>query len=337
MKFHSIVSLMQVPPEQHDVVWLKKALQSAVTLELATLPPYLCAYWSIKQEGTVAGGLIYQVFMEEMLHMGLACNMLTTIGGQPKMTGGQPIIPGEDIVDFVPKYPGHLPGGVRPELTVYLGSFSEEILEVFMQIEFPESGPVALTASQETYPTIGAFYTAILEAFRGLPEGSITGKGQITGSLGLFAINTFEDVEKAIGTIKEQGEGTSKSPESGDEMAHYYKFGEILNRHRLIEKDGQWVYEGETIHFPENEEVWPVAKIPEGGYEESHDFDVLYSNLLRQLETVWEGKLELYEAVATMRYMGESARKLMETPLSSGEGNYGPSFLWIGIDPKEAS
>jgi len=336
---------MQVPPEQHDIVWLRKALQSAVTLELATLPPYLSAYWSIKDDQTEAGGLIHQVFMEEMLHMGLACNMLTTIGGQPKMTGqpkiaGQPIIPGED---FVPKYPGHLPGGVRPELTVYLAGFSKEIIEVFMQIEFPENGPVALTASQETYPTIGAFYTAILEAFRGLPEGSITGKGQITdSSFGIFAIEKFENVEMAIGTIKEQGEGTSKSPKSGEEMAHYYKFGEILNRHRLIENNGEWVYEGEAIHFPENEEVWPVAKVPKGGYKESHDFDVLYSNLLRQLEEVWEGTLELYEAVATMRYMGNSARELMEKPLppdpkhpdGNDPGNYGPSFLWI---PKEAS
>lgn len=322
MKLHSIVSLMQVPPEQHDIGWLQKALQSAVTLELATLPPYLCAYWSIKQEG-VASGLIREVFMEEMLHMGLACNMLTSIGGQPRMTGEE----------FVPKYPGPLPGGVRPGLTVYLASFSKEILEVFMQIELPENGPVALAASAETYPTIGAFYTAILEAFRRLPEGSITGQGQITGSLGLFAIDTLEDAEKAINTIKEQGEGTSQSPESGDEMAHYYKFAEILHRHRLIEEDGKWAYKGEEIPFPENEDVWPVAEIPRGGYEESQDFDVLYSNLLRQLEAAWQGTVGLSEAIYIMYAMGEPALKLMSTPLPSGKGNYGPSFLWI--DPRE--
>ena len=40
--------------------------------------------------------------------MGLACNMLTTIGGTPQI----------NTPAAVPKYPGHLPGGVRPHLTV---------------------------------------------------------------------------------------------------------------------------------------------------------------------------------------------------------------------------
>lgn len=30
--------------------WLKKSLQAAVSLEFATIPPYLCALWSIKDD-----------------------------------------------------------------------------------------------------------------------------------------------------------------------------------------------------------------------------------------------------------------------------------------------
>ncbi|MFL6235408.1 MAG: ferritin-like domain-containing protein [Thermoanaerobaculia bacterium] len=317
MARYSIVSLMQVPEEDHDLDWLKRALQAAITLELATLPPYLCAAWSIDESGTQASRLIQSVFMEEMLHMGLACNMLTTIGGDPKVTGEE----------FVPKYPGPLPGDVRPELTVYLAGLSKDILQdVFMEIEYPEDGPIARFATEE-YRTIGAFYTAIAGAFKKLPPGSITGQRQIAGPLGLFAIKTTEDAEKAIKTIKEQGEGTSQSPKSGDDMAHYYKFAEIFHGRRLIEKDGKWVYEGDAIPFPK---VLPVAKEPWGGYpDESRDFDKTYSKLLRELEEAWTTTLNLSPAIGTMYDLEGPARELMKKTLPSGGGNYGPSFLWV--------
>jgi hypothetical protein len=43
----NIVQFMQVAPAQHDLAWLKEALQAAAQLELATPPPYLCPMWSI--------------------------------------------------------------------------------------------------------------------------------------------------------------------------------------------------------------------------------------------------------------------------------------------------
>lgn len=307
---------MQVAEEEHDLDWLKRALQAAITLELATLPPYLCAFWSIDESGTYVSKSIRSVFMEEMLHMGLACNMLTTIGGHPKIIGEE----------FVPRYPGPLPGGVRPELTVYLAGLSKEIVrDVFMEIEYPEDGPIAKLVDEE-YPTIGAFYTAILSAFRKLPSDTITGQRQIAGPLGLFAVRKIEDAEEAIKTIKEQGEGTSQSPKSGDDMAHYYRFAEIWHGHHLIERSGEWVYEGDPVPFPK---VLPVAKVPGGGYPESLDFDTLYSKLLRELEEAWESSLSLSAAIGTMYDLEDPARELMKKPLPSGEGNYGPSFLWI--------
>jgi hypothetical protein len=95
-----------------------------------------------------------------------------------------------------------------------------------MEIEYPESGPVAL-AMGELYPTIGAFYDAILEAFK-QEKPTITGERQLTGTIGgnqLYAIGTLDDVEKAINEIKQQGEGTSQSPQApdfGGELAHYW-------------------------------------------------------------------------------------------------------------------
>jgi Ferritin-like len=86
--------------------------------------------------------------------------MLTTLGGTPQM----------NTQGVVPKYPGRLPGGVRPQLTVALIGLSKQIIaDMYLQIEFPEKGPVAF-ALGETFPTIGAFYDALLVAVQKLPQ-----------------------------------------------------------------------------------------------------------------------------------------------------------------------
>src|SRR3954454_1227253 len=219
----NIRELMSVPPAAHDIVWLKRSLQAAVELEFATIPPYLCALWSIKDASGEAYNRILGIVLQEMLHMGLACNMLTTIGETPAINSPS----------TVPKYPGQLPGGVKPELTIALQGLSKDVVEnVFMQIEFPEHGPVRV-ALEETFASIGAFYDAILDAFKTLPPASITGARQlISSSIGLTKITTMAEGENAALRIKEQGEGTSQSPfatDFGGELAHFYKFGEILH------------------------------------------------------------------------------------------------------------
>src|SRR5882672_5324580 len=208
----NIRALMSVPRAEHDSVCLKKSLQAAVELEFATIPPYLCALWSIKDASGEAYDRILGIVLQEMLHMGLACNMLTTIGETPAITSN------------VPTYPGPLPGGVRPELTVALQGLSKDVVrDVFMQIEYPEDGPVR-AALAETFTSIGAFYDAILDAFKMLPPGSITGARQLTsGGVKLTKLTTLAEVENAILKIKEQGEGTSQSPfatDFGGELAH---------------------------------------------------------------------------------------------------------------------
>ena len=131
-----IVELMQAPT--HDLAWIREAAQAAIELELSTIPPYLCALWSIDESGTVAEGLIRTIVLDEMGHMGLMCNLLKGLGVSPK------------IVTGVPKYPGPLPGGVRPELTVYLSGLNRDFLyDVLMAIEKPEK-PLALLDLDET-------------------------------------------------------------------------------------------------------------------------------------------------------------------------------------------
>jgi len=231
-----------------------------VELEFATLPPYLLGAWSIKNQSdphnALAYNLILSVAREEMLHMGLACNMLVAISGTPEIKA--------------PTYPGPLPGGVRPELEVYLSGLTLDSVAMFMEIELPEE-PVALL-ELETFPTIGAFYDAISDAF-GTLQPTITPAQlalQVQTSVAgqnVFLIKTFTDAQKAIAIIKEQGEGVPGSPDvptNPGEFAHYYRFGEIYHGRKLVQApDGTWGYTGDPVPFPD---VFPVAKVPAGGY-----------------------------------------------------------------------
>ncbi|MET7432914.1 MULTISPECIES: ferritin-like protein [Streptomyces] len=62
-------------------------MQQAVLLELATLPPYLCGLWSIEDPSQDEGVFhaIREIAFDEMSHLGLADNLLTTTGGVPRL------------------------------------------------------------------------------------------------------------------------------------------------------------------------------------------------------------------------------------------------------------
>lgn len=324
-----IASLMHVPKTNRDVAWLKDSLQAAVELELSTVPVYLSGMWSIKTQAGEVYDHIKQVVFEEMLHLGLVCNLLTTIGGTPQIA----------TTTAVPKFPGPLPGGVRPNLTVYLAGLTRQMVnEVFMEIEYPQSGPIAF-ALTTTYPTIGDFYDAVLDAFV-QNASAITGTKQLTASNSLLgelkAVNTLDDARKAVGTIKEQGEGTTQSPNAtdfGGSLAHYYKFGEIYHGKKLVKTAaGAWKYEGDPVPFPE---VFPVARVPAEGYPnlpEAIAFDKLFTALLKQLEKAWAtgDQDELDDAMLLkMRSLTGPARALMQKPLDAGGYTYCPCFRLV--------
>ena len=296
-------------------------LQAAIELELATLPPYLTAMWSIVDTTHPVRSLIHGVVMDEMLHLGLACNLLTTLGGRPELTGRA-----------APEYPGPLPGCVRPELQVRLEGLTKPLLrEVFMEIEWPEDGPLA--PELRSYATIGALYSAIADGFRELPSHCITGQHQITRGDWLFAVCDKDDALRAIQLIKEQGEGTSQSPCAGDKMAHYYAFAEVFHGRKLIEHPERgWVYEGAEVAFPEVRNVPPV---PPGGYPDATQaFDKVYSNMLRHLEATWNGEpSRIGRAISAMHELTDCAEVLMDTPLPGGDGHYAPSWLYRASIP----
>src|ERR1700760_3683759 len=101
---------------------LQGALQTAIQLEFSTIPPYLCAQWSIDSDPGGVADMIEGVVVQEMYHFALGGNIFTPIGGVPSVANAA----------FLPKYPTkELPGGIPQKLTVDLKPFSPAQAEVF--------------------------------------------------------------------------------------------------------------------------------------------------------------------------------------------------------------
>jgi hypothetical protein len=329
----TIQDLMNVPHAGRGRAWLRAALQHAIELEFSTIPPYLCGMWSISDLGNPAYGIIESVVMQEMLHMGLACNMLAAIDGYPRI---------EDP-EFVPDYPCELPGHVRPGLYVGLvGLYRELVRDVFMQIELPEHGPVPILAMmlapRHVYSTIGDFYDAILELFQKL-KPPVSEERQLDSSkVKLSKLADLDAIECAIKQIKEQGEGTTQSPFvqdfSPDELAHYYRFMQIVVGKQIVKgQDGKAHWDDNSpLPFPT---VYPMAMVPKGGYapDLTRPFNEQFSAVLNFLQVAWQtggaaGQASLESAYKAMRGLAKPAIALMQQEIqsNSGRGNYGPDF-----------
>lgn len=316
----AIVELMR--EERHDLPWLKRAAQAAIELELSTIPPYLCAFWSILDSGRALTHL-RQIVRDEMGHMGLMCNLLKGLGEVPQ------------IVSVAPKYPGPLPGGVRPELTVYLSGLTiEAVRDVYMEIEKPEH-PLALFRLEETFTSIGKFYEAISDALTNL-HPALSTAGQLTSpQVGLTVLASTADALTAIERIRMQGEGTSVSPFFNGEPAHFYKFGEIFHGKMLVESPpGRFTFTGDPVPFPA---TLPMAKVPQNGWpnrdpdgrQTLKKFNDAYRAVLQGLENAWRTGTQatLDQTIGLMVLtMASPARALMRTPLGGGK-NYGPDFI----------
>ncbi|MFJ7046795.1 ferritin-like protein [Streptomyces sp. NPDC101112] len=339
---NAIVELLGVLPADRDAEWLRNSLQQAIMVEIATIGPYASALWSIKDSNAPVAKDIREIIFDEMTHMGLVCNMLTTVGGTPVLADPK----------VVPKYEHPLPGGVRPDLIVFLEGLTKDSVKMFSEIESPEE-PIA---QLETFATIGAFYTAIEEAFEA-HQNLISGDRQINFSLEshgqgnkIVPLDSIEKVRAAIGIIREQGEGTSASPENPfpgkpGELAHFYVFREMFRGKKLIkvsENPVVWDFKGNDVPLPP---AFPMARVPEGGWANGgpnapmpevqqvlRAFNVRFSEMLRALEAAWvDGDSDmLFPAIGHMGGMRTEARKLVQLELPDGSGKtYGPEFLYI--------
>lgn len=306
--------LIAVPEEGRDTGWLAEGLQAAIQLEMSIIPPYLYAAWSIDENADPSGTRrdILEIAKEEMLHMGIACNLLVAIGGDPR------------IVQMAPSYPTRLPKDIHEDLPVALEPLSRDLLlNTFMAIEEPVAHVVDDSEFVPSGSTlIGDFYDKIQQAFEArTPALSTTRQVNLSSlSNGPFKMASLDDVRKGIDLIKRQGEGTAAAPfeaSNPDELAHFYQFGEMAHGHRLT-RIAPFTYSGEDVVMPGVRAVAP----DDGTQPQASEFNQLYSDMLGDLERAWDGTGPLGAAVGKMIELGGVAEQLFQ-------GGVGPGFIVV--------
>jgi Ferritin-like len=337
-----MIRLELTPLETVEDAW--SMLETAIGVEFGTLPPYLYAMFSIPPgENVASANLIKSVLMQEMIHMCLACNILNALGGTVTLTP--------------PTYPGPLPGDIGPigedALVIHLLPLSEGAMQQGMNIEQPEEipdFPFALGA-EEGVPatgTIGQFY-ARLDAFLAtLPAAAWQqDRNQITDDQffagQLFAINNYADAHRAIDEIVSEGEGAKDSPlDFQEELAHYYRFGEVFYDRVLtrtpVPPGYQWGPERLGVDW---DAVYPAIPDPC-----THDFsndppaaqaaqaacNAAYTAMVDALQrAVTGGEGQLGVAVRAMFDLRLAAKVALHTPLADGTSVAGPAFVYTPI------
>jgi hypothetical protein len=322
---------------------LRAHLQTAVEIEWSTIPPYLCARWSLDDgRNELAAACIDDVVMEEMLHLTLACNLLNAVGGKPRLIppAGRP-----------PSYPTYLPHSADAFL-VNLLPFSREALDTFRAIERP--APDAAPPEGGRYHTIAQFYEAVRDAMRKLvaKHNIFTGhrdrqvdQAYYYGGGGeAFAISDLESATKALAVIVDEGEGVHQSIWDDDrelfgeprELAHYFRFDELHKGRRYV--NGDTPSSGPTGEplLVDFEAVLPMRPNPKAeDYPPASELramtdecNVTYSTLLGQLQAAFDGEpATLLEAVQTMLALRYQAIALMHVPVDAGQ-TAGPAFQW---------
>lgn len=335
---------------------LRGALIEALKLELATIPPYMCGLYTIRDETNVeAARLIRSVVVEEMLHMVLVINVLNAISTREQVAE---LLGPETLVL---RYPAKLPAGIEPKMPdgrpfeIQLLPFSCAAIDEFTTIERPADPDEPLPT--EGYESIGQFYQCIRWALKLLSEsGEVVfneeSDRQITeehyyGSGGkIIAVDSYDAARRAIDEIVGQGEGIDgkiQAPDStlfgeGIEYAHYFRFREI--------HFGRFYKENDT-----NQQA-PVQSVPTGvafevSYSSAHamrpnpkiadyhdpalvqmaeSFNRLYGGLVTNILLAASGNpAKLTTAVVLMHDLREMAKALMNVPLDDGTFA-GPTF-----------
>jgi len=326
---------------------LREHLQWAIELEHCTLPPYLCALYSLDPgRNPEAAEVVCSVLVEEMLHMTLAANLLNAVGGNPRF----------DTPQMLPGYPRPLPHGDR-SLQIPLLPFGPEALDVFLKIEQP-AVPCA-PAESDGYETIGQFYDAIRIGLRGLcatlgetrvfcgdPARQIAEAPFPEGRV--IAIVDLASALAALDEIVEQGEGAAHGevwdgdrdvyhPEC-DQVGHYYRFQELKIGRRYRRGDTpQSGPTGDAISIDWNG-VRPMRRNPRtsdhapgGPIRKVQDqFNSSYCSLLRSLEETFNGKPQNLEtSISAMYRLRSLAQALMEIPVEDGTVTAGPTFEYV--------
>lgn len=336
-------------------------LRVAMELELATIPAYLTALYSmIPGDSTLpdyhekfgdnaeAGYIIRSVMMEEMLHFTLAGNVLTATGGMPEI----------NCEEWVPKYPTPLPHS-DASFEVPLGKFEPSTIEIFCRIELPT--PEDAKPRVDGYSTIGQFYHGVKNLlkelvdrdgeaaiFDGNRSWQIDQNYYYGGGGEIVTVVDLDTANEAIDVIMEQGEGSEHSIFDGDtnfgereDLAHFYKYIEILFEQKYApnQTSPDELPRGEELDL-KYDQVYNIVPqrflktkfFPPEVQEMSNRFNRRYKDLLDALQDSFTGNPQrLIEAVGIMYDLRYGATELMRIPIEIDGVPYnaGPTFEFL--------
>lgn len=339
---------------------LRNNLQTAVELELSTIPPYLSAAFSLPPRANRESfSIIHSVYMEEMLHLLLAGNVLNAVGGTVRLGPGN-----------IPEYPLRLEFDgqcfKQREFDVDLQRFSPEAIDIFLQIELPENWPEPMmrvaSVPEIDVPgyTIGEFYELIKDELASLVsdyghDRVFSGERRLQigepfywgGGGKPIVVHDLDSANEAIDVIVDQGEGADMGIFDGDavtfgqmpEVAHFFRFNEIKEGRRYAPTDKPHDPPSGPEFEVDYSAVYPTLKNPRAssyarGSEAARlndDFNQQYSLMLYQLEAGFAGNQKLiYTAIRnSMAALPEIASRLVRTPLPDDpETTAAPSFEW---------
>jgi hypothetical protein len=305
---------------------LQTHLQWAIEIEHATIPPYLCALYSLDPQDSnnlTAAGIIQDVVVDEMLHLSLNCNLLNAVGGSP--TFNNPA--------FIPEYPGPLPHhSPDPPLIVHLQKCSIDLIsDTFLRIEKPET--VGDVPEADNYVTLGQFYAAIVQGLSNLNQ-SLGAKGLFKGNPSkqvtsifrsphgqLVKVVDLDSAKQAITEIVEQGEGSPQSELDPDgDLAHYWEFNQIVDGTVTLGKVLPMITDPTTAGLPTGSSLQKLSQL----------FNDCYCLLLRAMTQIFNtgDNSPLVDGLYVLmrEILPVVARLLMQTPIPKKNANAGPSF-----------
>lgn len=340
---------------------LHEHLRIAMMLELSTIPPYLCALYSIETGDTndkdykaefgdnaEAAYLIRSVMMEEMLHFTLAGNILNAVGGEMAINDHK----------YVPEYPTILPDSAGKFL-VHLSKFDKSAIKTFLRIEQPT--PPNTKPKLDDYETIGQFYHAIIVLMEALEKEAqsnnttiftgdsslqIDAKYYYGGGGEIIPVSDMDSAIAAITIILEQGEGSQHSIYDTDkkdfnqinELAHFFKFNEIYEgqRYAPCQQNPKEPPQGTKMAI-KYDKVYNMGINPKTEDFVSQDlkdlsdeFNGLYKELLDGLQKAFTGESEEFlKAVCNMYKLRYKAVELMRNPIPGKRVNAGPTFEYL--------
>jgi len=311
---------------------LRDHVALATSVELSTIPPYLYAMYSIRDQKSAPARLLASIAVEEMLHVCLTTNLLLSLGGEPDFASLRS-----------PGYP-HFLAHHRPELPLELKACSHDhVRGMFMAIERPRHAHDA--PEDDDFETLGQFYASIEQALdrlaadgdlfahpqreRQLSNPSFYGPVDFNASDsgGLMLVDDLASARSALEIVIHQGEGVAHhrwADAQHLELTHFAKLTQLATASI-----------GPTWPVPDNPRT---AAFPPDVQVVSRLFNAIYRLTLLTLDDLFSGidqSVGIGRLYALMEGgLARTARHLVTLPTGSG-GTAGPTFehYEFGDDP----